>query len=703
MRLGTVLWLLGLYALQSLPQLPALPWLALLPATLLLGALRFLRYPAWFLVAFCWAGWQADGRLAERPPAAWYDRPMEVSGEVVSLPERDPRRVRFVLRVTRITIGGESRPAAGDWRLNWYGDELTVAAGQAWSLRVQLRRPGRFHSPGAFDYGGWLYRQDIAASGYVREALSGPHPGRHWRARLAAVREGISERLRELTGPGPASALLPALAVGDRRAIDATTWDLLRSTGTAHLVAISGLHVGLVATGAGLLMAGLGRLTPMVARVPARKLGVLAALPAALAYALLAGLSLPTQRALIMTAVAACALLLDRPVQPSRLLCWALLAVTLFDSSALLSSGFWLSFAAVAAIFWALGGRLDRGTVMGQWLRLQMLLWVALLPVGATVFGGLSPWAVPANLAAVPWVAVVLLPALLLALILQIVGLDLLGTLQWAAWAADALWRFLEAWPAPGTLWPLFPVSLWQLLLAAIGVLCLTGPGVWQQRVPAVVLLLPLLIPMAGGDPGPRLAVLDCGKGFAAVLSSRSRVAVIDTGQRLGARSDAGRAVVLPYLRSQGLRQVDLLLLSAAQSRRLGGTRSIRESLPPQRVVVADPLGIPVTGAQPCKGVLRWPDLEMVLRPYRDADGLRHCGMQVTMPGRRIAIALPPEQSDGAHYRVAADPEGGGLLITPGGEYHTAHDGTLVLSLGEEEPRLQRWRPRLKRLWDWQP
>jgi competence protein ComEC len=137
------------------------------------------------------------------------------------------------------------------------------------------------------------------------------------------------------------------------------------------------------------------------------------------------------------------------------------------------------------------------------------------------------------------------------------------------------------------------------LLLAPKGL-----PGRWL----GLVLCLPLLyFPAARPAPdGFWFTLLDVGQGLAAVIRTHRHTLVYDTGPRLGARFDAGRAALLPYLRQQGLRRIDTLIVSHADSQHTGGVRSLLERVPVTKVLTSSPVEVPIKGAGSCRDGIEW-------------------------------------------------------------------------------------------------
>ncbi|MGC9456873.1 MAG: DNA internalization-related competence protein ComEC/Rec2 [Halothiobacillaceae bacterium] len=531
---------------------------------------------------------------------------LRLTGDVVDLPERTAFGQRFVLRVD--SIEQEALQAGALVRLNSYGD-LTPGPGERWQLTVRLRPPSGRFNPGGFDYERWLFRHRVAATGYLREdegnRLLAPASG----FCLHCVRADLRDRVLEALNGHSAAGLVLGLAIGDRSEMTSGQWDTLLATGTNHLLAISGLHVGIVAGLAAFLMRfGWGRVPVLALRFPAGQASAWAALLAGFGYALLAGLSIPTQRAVLMLAIGLSGILLARRWRPVDLLALAAVVVTTADPLAMLDAGFWLSFAAVAVILVLLVGR-DRqpGKIDGL-VRLQLALFVGLLPLTALLFER-AAWAAPiANLLAVPLVSVLVTPLTLLG---TVATLFWPGAASWllglAAWLMQWLMFFLD-WLAGGSLsGHLVGVTAGAVALAIIGMAWLLAPRGWPARWLGGVLLLPLLWPVQTPLPDGhfRLVALDVGQGLSVLVQTRHHALLYDAGPAWRGESDAGERLVVPALHALGLSGIDTLLISHRHNDHAGGAQSVIDAMHPDKVISGQPESHDFAAA-PCRHGQRW-------------------------------------------------------------------------------------------------
>jgi competence protein ComEC len=675
MRTGIVLLATGVAALAYLPRAPDAVYCAFLPLLALAAWIhRPVRAPALLGCGFLWALLHAHWLLESRLPRALEGKALVVVGAVVGLPRVDADRTRFDFDVDSALRDGHAVEISGRLRLSWYDGAPALEPGERWRLAVRLKRPRGLVNPGGMDYERWLFLRGVAATGYVLSRAGNRHAGPDGATGLDGLRRRLSRAIEQRLGDRESGAIVRALAVGDRSAMSGEQWRTLRATGTNHLMAISGLHVGLIA---GLAWLGTLRLWAAAATplrwLAAPRAAAIAALLAGLVYAALAGFTLPTQRALVMLTVVMVGFLLQRRVAPSTSLCLALGAVLALDPFAMLSAGFWLSYGAVAVILLGMCGRLRRASRPGwhglwwRWGRVQWLVAIGLLPAGMAWFLEYPVVAPLANLVAVPWAGGVLVP-----LVLGGAGLVLIAPaaggvlLDGAGWATDMLWLWLEALVGLDLIVrPAVAPSPMAVAAACIGVALLIMPRGFPARVLGVVWLLPLLyLPVPRPQPGEIwLTVLDVGQGLSAVVRTHSRTVVFDTGPRYRSGFDAGRDVVAPYLRHQGLARVDLLVVSHGHNDHAGGAGSLLRAVPVSEVMTSAPMGS--RESSPCRAGAGW-----------QWDGVR---FDILHPGEGDARA----GNDGSCVLMAGG-TGGRLLLT--GDIEEEAEAAIV---SRDGPRLR--------------
>ncbi len=699
MRSGTIALLLGILWVQQMPALADECFVQFLPLALFIGLFcRSLRLPALFFCGVLWATFRAHLAMAEILPLALDGAEVVAEGRVVGVPVESAGRTRFefqlesLIEVDGAKIDALSPPLRfeGRTRLSWYG-ALALRAGERWRLRLRLRAPRGYLNPGGFDYERWLFVSGIRATGYVRSGGESRRLGSSQRLNLHRWRQRAAEKVMATLPERELAGVVAALSVGVRGHITRDQWRIFRDTGTAHLMAISGLHVGLVATLAFLLVKALwSRCFGLSLWLPAQRAAAVAGLAAGVAYAAMAGFALPTQRAMIMLAVVMWCLSRNRATAFSVVLCAALAAVILIDPFSVLGPSLWLSFAAVTVLSF---GMLQRqgiefrglGGIWRRWGRAQCLAALGLAPILLATFGQQPLLSPLANLLAIPWTAALVVPG-------AIVGTTLVFIWPPAgAWILAATASLLEAlWPALAwlagadyQLTAFGPMHWITLVAAAVGVGLLVLPKEVPGRWLGIFWMAPLigLAPPVPPPGGLWLSVLDVGHGLAVVARTRSRALVFDTGPRYPGGFDAGAGIVAPFLRSQGLHYVDRVLISHPDNDHSGGLSGLLAEISVGEVI--GPAG--TAAAVPCVGGTgwRWDGYEFRLLHPRKVPRFQgndaSCVLRISGPGGSVLIAADIEAP--AEARLVARLDGAlasGILVAPHHGSHTSSTPAFV-------------------------
>lgn len=634
MRLSILAFTAGVLFLQGQAALSALPVIFGLGALGLFGffasarrvhwAFRVLSLACCALLGFVWAAGMAQQRLGDQLSSAWESRDVEITGVIASLPQRFERGERFAFDVESVqTAGVGVGDTAGERvprhvMLSWYrswddldeagerGVAKAVRPGERWRFTVRLKRPHGNANPHGFDYEAWLLERNIRATGSIvrrgpaqRVDAFVPRPG----YAVERLRDVIRSRFLTAMPDAPNLGVLIALTVGDQRAIPKAQWQVFNRTGVTHLVSISGLHVTMVAALFAALVNGLWRRSSrLMLWLPAQKAALLAGWLAAFAYALLAGFEVPAQRTLYMLSIVALALWSGRNFGVSRTLLLALLVVLLLDPWAVLATGFWLSFGAVAVLFFVGTSRVGelrgwRGK-LNQWGATQWAVTLGSLPLLLLFFQQFSLVSPLANALAIPLVSFLITP---LALVFAVVPWPPL--LYFDHWLMSLLMQLLE-WLAQWPVWQQAAPPLWASLLGVLGVVWLLLPRGFPARWLGLCLLLPALcwVPLRPPAGEAWVDVLDVGQGMAVVVRTTEHNLLYDTGPLYSADANAGQRIVVPYLRAIGVRQLDALVVSHKDKDHSGGVVAVQESLPVSRLFSS----IPELAGEPCEAGNGW-------------------------------------------------------------------------------------------------
>ncbi|AWZ22081.1 competence protein [Roseovarius sp. TM1035] len=482
------------------------------------------------LAGFALAGLRAH--LVAGPVLGWrYYGPVE--GRIVGI----DRSASDALRLTLDRVVLERTDPArmpGRVRVSLHGDQshFMPLAGQRVMMTAHLGPAGGPVEPGGFDFQRHAWFLGIGAVGYTRtpvlrlEAGQGGQP--LFRARMA-LSQHVQSRL-----PGQTGAFAAAIMTGDRAGLSLVTLEAMRVSNLAHLLAISGLHMGLLA---GFVFAafrlGFAAVPRLGLRLPAKKLSAFLALVAGAGYLGLSGGNVATERAFVMVAVMLGAVILERRAFSLRAVAVAAIIVLVLQPEALLGPGFQMSFAATVGLVAVFGWLRDAGWSRGpRWLRPVLAVVIssavagaATAPVAAAHFNQYAQFGLLANLVSVPLMGVLVMPAAVLATLLLPLGLDWIALrvmelgLRWILTVAD--------WVAAldGARVPVVAPGPYVLPLLALGALFIV---LWQGRG-RILGVLPVMVAVALWGAADRPVMI-----------------VSDTGGLIGIMTEAGRALNKP-------------------------------------------------------------------------------------------------------------------------------------------------------------
>ncbi len=642
-------WLLGV-ALQlqqaQSPSLVMVGWGAfgVLVAGLAWAAVRrvaarpALRASRWLFLGLAvalgaWAltEWRAHQRWQQQWPRDWATHDVTITGKVVGMPQVQTWGRGLTVEVESLDDGALHVKAGQPWAmpgmaagarcpervaLLWAnpaspdaGKPPSLVPGQVWRWRVRLHQPDGLLNPGGYDAELAVFERGVRAQGTVRLPRQGRGknksgvdelpptllraPAWHDGQVIERGRTMLRDRILSQISDPQVAGLVIGLTIGEQSAIATGDWDTMRLTGTAHLAAISGLHITMM----GLLMSGLiSRVWRRIPRLRQWRPTPLVAgwfgLSGALFYALLSGWGVPAQRTVLMLAVVT---LLRSGGQrwpwPLSLLI-AAVVVTVLDPWALLQAGFWLSFAAVGLLM--ISGGDEGGQDNGQkraWLqslkqsglsllKTQSVASIGLAPLSVVFFQAFSIVGLLANLICIPLFTVIITPLAMLGLFWSVFWQPLLPVVHHTM--AALAWLGAHDW----AMWQSAGVAFWASSLGLLAGACVLAPLPWRWRLLAVPAMLPLLWPSPLSQnwlpplPG-QVAVMatDIGQGSAIVVRTARHQLLFDTGPRTSPEMDAGRRVLVGLFRTMGIDRLDLLMLSHGDSDHIGGAASVLKAV----------------------------------------------------------------------------------------------------------------------------
>lgn len=529
-----------------------------------------------------------------------------VTGVVQGLPQVHEQGSRFVLRVQQATQQGQVVAVPERISLAWFAPKESADAatpsvqpGQRWQMAVKLQQVHGVRNPYGFDTELWFWQQGLGATGSVRAGdatrlLASPT---WWQAPTDRARWAVKARVQQWLQPHSPRAqrsagVLVALIVGEQSAVNSDDWEVFRTTGVAHLMSISGLHITLFAWLAGGLATAWWRRTARWGwrwcwRWPAQQAGNWIGAAAAGLYALFSGWGVPAQRTVLMLLLVAWLKHCGKPWPWYAILPMAAAGVLALDPWAWLQVGFWLSFVAVAVLL--LTGAEQEPPAATWWERLgqhlrafahqQWLVLLGLTPLAMLMFGQFSVMGVLANAVAVPWVTLVVTPLAFVGVLVpplwSLADWALQGMLWGLEWLSQLRWVTYSAAMAP----------LWAGIAGVVGGALLAMRWPWPVRGVGVVLLLPILLwktlPPAQGQF--EVLLVDVGQGGGTLVRTHQHALLYDAGPAFGnSGQDAGQRILWPLLRALDVRP-DVLLLSHTDTDHAGGMETLRAAFPQAR------------------------------------------------------------------------------------------------------------------------
>lgn len=639
----------GGYALGLCPALPAddlILSVALLTASVFYR--KRWRPAAWFLAGFMTLWIAAWSVLDDRLDPVLEGQTIDLDARIAGFPDQRDDSLRFV--VTPL----ERPDLPARIRLNWSRPGVMPLPGESWQLRVRLRRPHGYANPDGFDYEGFLFREKIGATGYVVAHRNNQKLAAVPVGRIAELRQAFVVRVTRLLPDDDAAAVMLAVGVGARHKITRAQWDRYAMTGTSHLMAISGLHVGLAA--GGVLALAWVLLALCFPRANARDGALIAAVLAAGVYVTVSGFGVPARRAFLMALLGAAALLRRRRIDAASILALSCLTLFFSDPLAIHTPGFKLSFAAVAILLWTMQqhqalipAHADSraGSVAGSirrltWLQLALLM--GLFPLTYLLFGRFAPIAPVVNLLVLPIFNFVAVPFCLIGMLLggplQAIGDPLLV----AAHASIRLVLAIVSFAAdlPGMHRDLHAVHGLAIALVCLPALHVILPAGWPGRKIAPIALVAVIAMRPPATPAACLDyhVLDVGQGLATVLRAGDYTLLFDTGPSFRGGSSTAELAIIPFLESRGIDRVDTLIVSHADQDHAGGVAAIVQQFAIGEALVGEFLPEVALRQSPCGSAPPWTVNGVQFR-------MLHPGADVTWEGNNASCVL--EVVTGAH------------------------------------------------------
>jgi competence protein ComEC len=584
----------------------------------------------------------------------------EISGVVVGEPEVKNHRIQLVLAVKTLSQNEESFLSTGNIRVTLIGEKPVPENGDILTLTSPIRSIRNFANPGGFDYERFMAFERIWGSAYAM-ADKVKIKKAEGKNRFARSIDAFRNRIRILTensGSQSEVNILRALIIGDKTGISDDDRENFNRTGLGHILAISGLHVGIVASIFFLMFRKILSFIPFLLRRAwvGKSAAILTFFPV-LFYGLISGMSPSTQRAVIMTTVFLTAFQVEREQNLLNTLAISALVILAAFPPAMFSVSFQLSFAAVGAILLGIAVlpeslKISRGSRVLKWRnRFLNFLWISLfatlgtLPLTLYYFNLTSTIALAANCFAIPIIGFLAVPlgivsafispvsesiavlgfkacAFILEMSLEIIrymaGFDYAAVRTITPSILEIVCFYLLLWSICG--YRKHPAAKWAI--AAVAVVMVVDAGYWAHRR--------LL------HKDFRVTVLDVGQGTASLLEFPKGYTMLIDGGGFSDRTtfDVGERIVAPYLWRNKIRTVDTLVLSHPDSDHLNGLIYIAENFHVKNIW---------TNQEPADTAAYKQLLDVMLKKDINHPLFRSLPRTMTINGVEVKILNPPQ------------------------------------------------------------
>jgi competence protein ComEC len=555
----------------------------------------------------------------------WFLSPKHIStctvqGTIIKIGYRSHNSLSFDFQTKQIN----HHPMTRILHLFWHRAHSShLHQGQQWQLTVRIKPMHVMHNPGETLQIFWFMSKHIVAHGYVypkgnQKPLTNPsHP---------PITNRLEHTQQRLTANMRYQGLIAALTLGKQQAIKPKHWRIMRRSGTAHLLAISGLHVATMAYLLGWIMSWIwSRSATLCLWLPNVWVKRWSSCLFAAAYTWISGFGLPASRALLMLLLAHAGQVFACYLPAINIWCYTLIIMLIMNPFAWLSASFWLSF---AAVFWLITTSQTISWHQHKWrarfaayVRMQIFLFLGLLPLSFYFFNQANWASILTNALAIPTFTFIIVPTCFLGLLLQsidpsyahlaytLANNTLAITLPYLAYFAQPYWLWHHHVASIATAL-FYQVMLYLFLKAYV---------VKNYHTASIYSLIIILVFATCWWPTPwQIDVLEVGQGLAILIHNNHHAIVYDTGPKFNQWADMGKRVLIPAIRAYGIDHIDLLIISHSDNDHSGGSQSLIQALPIKQIITSKPKQLPYLPAKPCvQGqTWHWHSLKlMVLNP----------------------------------------------------------------------------------------
>lgn len=556
-----------------------------------------------FLIfGFCWMFVIANITINKKVATEYLNKPIITKGYIANLATSNEIKSTFIYEVIE--------PFKATVKLSWYGkDNTNLNVGDRWSLNIKLKQNNGLRNQGSFDYEKWLFANKIGATGYVRTDDSNIILSSSNFAFVNQIRQLIKEKIKPYIQDLSFSGVINALIIGDRSMISDNNWELFKSTNTTHLSVISGLHIGLISTLFFFIATFLyKRLPSLLKNIPTQVISAYFGIIGALSYTFIAGFSIPTQRAFIMASVAFLSIILRLQYSVWTLYAIALIAVLIINPLSVYDVGFWLSFYVVAIILYGVSLFNNKIKIMNV-VYLQLLIFIAMLPVTAWFFQANYSISSLANLIAIPVFSIFVTPLSLIGAVFALLDIQSIANICFLV--ANKILNILALFLQELSLLPFnkikfSPNNITDLTILLIGFFILIMPrGLRLKKIAILLIAIVIFTDKPNLQNTAIVDILDVSQGLSVIVRTQNHTLIYDTGSGSKSGFNMGDAAINPFLITNKINKIDTIIISHGDNDHIGGLNAILKNFKINRLITSVPEKIDIA-SELCEAGQNW-------------------------------------------------------------------------------------------------
>lgn len=579
-------FLLGHLLLFVFPDLPEINTMIVLSIILMAISIILMCYGhvRFYLIIVMVLGlimsyWQAKNYFSEIFPTQLEGKPLLVQGMVASLPiiNSQNKYQNFLFETKNCFFKDKKFSLQTKIKLST-NDKINFKIGDEYECTMKLKNIRSTFNDHLFNYEKWAFAKGVTARAYVINNNCQFRSHAWYFLPFEQLRQSIQEKISKILFHSNSLQWVLALAIGDQSNITSKNWDVLKKTGANHLFAIAGLHIGMLSELAYLFFSFIWRWLPRFSLyLPAQMAAAAFSCLIACYYSLIAGFSLPAERACLMMIVFTFTILSKQKIYLVHVVALALFVVLFIDPLCILTDSFWLSFGTIGIIMYGVLGRLNQANFFMKWFRIQLMLTIGVVPFTLYLYGDYSMMSLLANSIAIPIMEWLILPVNFLAGLFLFAIPKVSEILFYvSSFMLTKLYDFLFYLSQIKQV-NLFPIPSFFIFISTLmGFLIFMMPKGLPGRFLGIFWFLPFITyqPVVPDQGDFFLKLFDVGQGLSALIQTKHHVLLYDAGPKYQ-QFDSGAQIIVPLLRYDHINRLDMMVISHSDNDHMGGAESV--------------------------------------------------------------------------------------------------------------------------------